>query len=449
MPDLFECQVSSNFNFPRISSLLKCQISLGTDMQFTSSVDVAIIGAGAAGLAAAHALHDSGFSVLVLEARDRIGGRAFTKLVGGGIVFDVGCEWLHSADLNAFVTIARSLDFEVAEAPPHWSEQSYNIDFPLTEQREFRAASEAFESRLERAAEGPDTAAADVLEPGNRWNPLIDAVSSYVNGAELSLVSVHDVDKYLDTNLDWRLRRGYGSLIATYGSACNIALGTEVRSVDHSGSEIKVETSRGTVRTKRLIITLPTALMAAETIRFYPALPAKTEAAAGLPLGNAEKIMLAVEGAEMFPEEGHLFGAIDRTATGSYDLRPLGQPCIEAFFGGGLARDLEATGELAHFAIDELVGLLGSDFRNKVSALTTSRWASDRYAGGSYSYALPGHSEDRAILAAPVDGRLFFAGEATSSRFFSTTHGAHESGLRAASEVARSMGLFINRDRLT
>src|ERR1700681_560015 len=82
-----ECQISSNAKFPRISSLLKSQISFGTDMQFTSSVDVAIIGAGAAGLAAAHALHDSGFSVLVLEARDRIGGRAFTKLVGGGIVF--------------------------------------------------------------------------------------------------------------------------------------------------------------------------------------------------------------------------------------------------------------------------------------------------------------------------------------------------------------------------
>jgi len=151
-------------------------------------------------------------------------------------------------------------------------------------------------------------------------------------------------------------------------------------------------------------------------------------------------VLLAIDEPEMFPEEGHLFGAINRTETGSYDLRPLGQPCIEAFFGGIFARDLEAAGQLSSFAIEELTSLLGSNFRSKVHPRAASSWARDRFAKGSYSHALPGHSRDRAILAAPVDGRLFFAGEATSSEFFSTAHGAYESGVRAANEVASSLG---------
>jgi monoamine oxidase len=410
-------------------------------MQLSSEVDVAIIGAGAAGLGAYSALAGQGLSVLILEARDRIGGRALTSYLPGGIIFDAGCEWLHSADHNAFVPIANALHFDLAEAPPHWGEQSYTVNFPLAEQRDFHAAMEAFYSRLEAASKLPaDTSAAVWLEAGNRWNPLIDAVSCYVNGSELSAVSVYDAESYFETVLNWRVREGYGALISAYGACCNVAFQTCVSGIDHTARPIKLETSRGTVRADRVIYTLPTTLIAEEAVRFRPPLPQKVTASNGLPLGYAEKVMLAIDEPEMFPEEGHLFGAINRTETGSYDLRPLGQPCIEAFFGGSFARDLEAAGQLSSFAIEELTALLGSSFRSKVHPRAASSWARDRFAKGSYSHALPGHSKDRAILAAPVDGRLFFAGEATSSEFFSTAHGAYESGVRAANEVASSLG---------
>src|SRR3954452_17883844 len=413
-------------------------------MQLSSEVDVAIIGAGAAGLGAYCALADQGLSVIILEARDRIGGRALTRYLPEGIVFDAGCEWLHSADHNAFVQIASASHFDVADAGVHWGEQTYDINFPLSEQREFYAASEAFYARLELAAQIPDDSSAAVwLEQGNRWNPLIEAVSCYVNGSELSGVSVHDVESYFETGVNWRVRRGYGALISAYGACCNVALRTHVSAVDYSARKIQVETSRGTLRAQRVIYTLPTALTAEQVVRFHPALPAKIAASMGLPLGYAEKVMLAIDEPELFPEEGHLFGATDRTATGSYDLRPLGQPCIEAFFGGNLARELELSGELASFAIEELVAVLGTGFRNKVRPRAASCWARDRHSRGSYSYALPGRSEDRAILAEPVDGRLFFAGEATSPHFFSTAHGAYESGVRAASELASSIGLDL------
>ena len=408
-------------------------------MQPNSSVDVVIIGAGAAGLAAASALSGQGLSMLVLEARDRIGGRALTQRLDG-VDFDVGCEWLHSADRNCFVPIARSLGFELAYEQPRWGEQSFNINFPIPDQRAFHDAFNAFEDRLEAAGGLPqDTSAADSLAPGDPWNPLIDAVSTYVSGAELSNISTYDSMNYQDTEVDWRVRQGFGALVAAFGSSCSVALNTELLTVDHSGREIMLETSRGNVRARAVICTLPTNLIAEEAVRFRPSLPDKVAAAAGLPLGYAEKLMLHLDDPNTFPVNGHLFGATGRTETGSYDLRPWGCSCIQAFFGGALARSLVDHDALADYAVAELAALVGTKIRSRIRPLAASAWSRDRFARGSYSYARPGCSGFRAILAAPVDGRLFFAGEATSPGFFSTAHGAHETGLRAAAEVARSL----------
>jgi len=131
-----------------------------------------------------------------------------------------------------------------------------------------------------------------------------------------------------------------------------------------------------------------------------------------------------------------------RTAMGICHLRPFGQPCIEGFFGGRFAQELEdaGPGALAAHSIDEIAALLGSDFRRRLKPLAESRWAHDPWSRGSYSHALPGQAGQRAVLAAPVDGRLFFAGEATSPDFFSTAHGARDSGERAAAEVMGMRG---------
>jgi monoamine oxidase len=182
---------------------------------------------------------------------------------------------------------------------------------------------------------------------------------------------------------------------------------------------------------------VPTNLIAQEAIRFHPALPAKVDAATGLPLGLADKVMLALADAAALPKEGNLRGATMRTEMGTYHLRPFGQPCVEGFFGGRYAKALEDEGDgaIAAHSIDEIASFLGNDIRRKLTPLKESRWASDPFARGSYSHALPGQAHQRAVLAAPIDGRLFFAGEATSANFFSTAHGAHDSGERAAKEA--------------
>jgi monoamine oxidase len=403
-----------------------------------SSVDVAIIGAGAAGLGAAHALKGSGLSTIVLEARDRLGGRAWTVQAAPDVTFDVGCGWLHSADQNSFVAIAEGLGFDIDKALPPWRERAFGKAFPQALRDEFVAALDAFYSRAAKAAlGGEDSAASAYLDPGNRWNPMIDAISTYVNGCELDEVSILDMDAYEDTNLNWRVRRGYGAMVAAYGAPCPVALGCNVTLIDHSKKRLRLETSLGQLAADKVIVTVPTNLIADQAVRFFPTLPEKVDAAAGLPLGVADKVTLALDDAEALPKEGNLRGATMRTKMGTYHLRPFGQPCIEGFFGGRFATELEATGEgaIAAQSIDEIAGFLGNEFRRKLRPLKESRWASDPFARGSYSHALPGHAGDRARLAAPVNERLFFAGEATSPHFFSTAHGARDSGERAAREV--------------
>src|SRR3954463_11757016 len=139
-----------------------------------SSVDVAVIGAGAAGLGAANALKNSGLSVIVLEARDRVGGRANTIMAGADVTFDLGCGWLHSANQNSFVKIAEQLNFEIDKTLPPWRERAYGKAFPQSNRDDFMRALDGFYERAELAAAqarapGRDIAADLCLEPGNRW----------------------------------------------------------------------------------------------------------------------------------------------------------------------------------------------------------------------------------------------------------------------------------------
>jgi monoamine oxidase len=405
--------------------------------------DVAIVGAGAAGLAAARRLAAGNARVIVLEAADRIGGRAYTPERADGLVLDLGCGWLHSGDVNPWTQEAERLGFEVVRKRSRWGEQAGGVGFPPDEQRAYRVEADAFYERLESAAREPgDRPAADLLAPGNRWNGLIDATSTYISGTELSRVSVADYENYADTGVNWRVRQGYGTLIAAFGAGLPVRLGTPVASVDHGASPVRLETPSGTVTARAAIVTVSTGVLAAGAIRFSPGLPDKLHAASGVPLGLADKLFLSLDEPDAFEPDSHLIGRTDRTATGSYYLRPFGQPVVEMFVGGENARALEKGGSAAFeaFALDELADLLGNGIRGRMRAIAHSAWERDPLVRGAYSCALPGRAGERAVLAAPVNGRLFFAGEATSTHDFSTAHGAYRSGIRAAEEVLAAHG---------
>jgi monoamine oxidase len=296
---------------------------------------------------------------------------------------------------------------------------------------------EGFHERVEAAAKGPDVAAATLLAPDDRWNNLIVAVGTYISGAELKNISAHDFANYVDNGVNWRVVEGYGATIAAAGDDLPVALNCPVRRIDHSGQRLRIETAKGVIMADQAIVTLPSALLADAEQLFTPMLPEKTQAAHGLPLGLADKLFLSLDGAEEFDPDIRLFGANDRTATAAYHLRPFGRPHIEVYFGGRLASELEAQGERAFFdfAVSELVSLLGGNFARRVKPILMHRWGADPFARGSYSYALPSMADCRAALAAPVNGRLFFAGEACSRGDFSTAHGGWITGVSAAEQV--------------
>jgi monoamine oxidase len=404
----------------------------------TSAFEVVIVGGGAAGVAAARRLHDAGVRCLLVEARNRLGGRAWT-VTRAGFPLDLGCGWLHSADRNPWTEIAGRQGHTIDRTAPPWSRAALPIGFPLAAQQELFAALHDFFERVGEAATGPDRAAAELLDPACRWNGLIRAINTYISGAELESVSVHDLNNYADTNVNWRIVEGYGATVAAHAGGVPIALGCPVTAIDHSGKSVKIETARGALTAERVIITLPATLLAVEGVAFTPQLPDKTQAARGLPLGLADKLFLSLSDAEESEPGSRLFGKTDSGATATYHLRPFGRPLIEAYFGGDNACALEEGGEDAFFdfAVGELTGLLGSAFARRVTPLAWHGWAADPFARGSYSSALPGRADCRARLAAPVDGRLFFAGEACSLHDFSTAHGAFLTGLAAADEVLR------------
>ncbi len=409
-------------------------------------VDVAVIGGGAAGIAAARRLlREPGLSVLLIEAQDRLGGRAHTVDLRAGagdaaVPVDLGCAWLHSALTNVWTGIAGDEGFTVDRRPAPWDDEERDLGLDPDEQAGYEAALEDFRARAERAAErGGDGPLSACLPGDSRWRGLLDAVSTYVSGAEIDRVSVRDSADYRPgEGEDWRVVEGYGRLVAHHGRAIPAALGTPVTLIDHSGAgPVRIETARGAVEARAVVVTASTDVLAAEALRFRPALPGKVEAAGLLPLGSVEKLWLGLSEPELFPAEAYCLGASDTARTAAYHLRPFGRPVIECFMGGALARDMAEAGPAAalDFARSELRGQLGAEAGLAVHALHLTGWGRAPHIRGAYAYAVPGAAGARARLAEPVDGRLFFAGEACSPARFTTAHGAHESGVTAAEAV--------------
>src|ERR1700736_5015175 len=407
-----------------------------------SDVDVAVIGAGAAGIGAARRLREAGgVSVLVLEARDRVGGRINT-IEPAGFPLDRGAEWLHSADRNPLSPIAKRLGFSVHHRPPEWTTRLRRSGETLDAEGDWIATRESQSRARRQAAEEPvDRSLASLLVPGERWNDLLNATSTWGNGAELDRVSVKDYVRYEDSGTNWRLHEGYGRLFEALADGLPVAQEAAVSRIDHGGRAIRLETARGTVTAARVIVTVPTSLIAGEILRFDPPLPDKIAAAAGLPLGVDDKLFISLDGA--LPEVEHdayLVGSTASRETMSYQVRPFDRPAIYCFFGGRWAAALEREGEagMFSFAAGELARLFGNDIPRQIAPLASTAWLHGPWARGSYSYALPGHADDRALLAAPVDNRLFFAGEACSPHFFSTAHGAYMTGVAAAEATLAS-----------
>src|SRR5258708_7282313 len=207
--------------------------------------DVIIIGAGAAGLGAARRLAAAGLAVRVVEARNRLGGRAWTARSPSGLPIELGCAWLHSADQNELCAVAIQSGLPIDKTRPPRRSPIHHIGLAVADQSGDR-----------------------LLEPGSRWNPLLNATSTYINGVELDQLSVHDFWRYRDTGVNWRVAEGYGSLMAALGAGLDITLDCPASLIDHAGPLVRIETPRGELRARAVIVTIPTDVLCAGALWF-------------------------------------------------------------------------------------------------------------------------------------------------------------------------------------
>jgi monoamine oxidase len=405
-------------------------------------VDVVIVGGGAAGIGAARHLAPSGLSTLLLESSSRLGGRAWTQ-EAAGLKLDLGCGWLHSAERNAWTHIAEAAGVPIDRSVPQWGNQYRDLGFSKAERASAGSAFTDWMNRLEGAASRSDCAA-NALNPQSEWNDYIRTIVGFISGGPLEQLSIADYLAYDEASSDvnWRVPTGYGALVeGSFPGQVAYRLATPVESISLGGGGVTVLTSSGAIRARAAVLTVSSAVLAGDALKLPAELGEWRDAARQLPLGRNEKLFFEIVGDAPFEAETQLLGNPRDQRTASYYIRPLGSRLIECFFGGEGARVLEANGSAAgfDFALEQLCALFGSGVRAHLRPLAASNWSETMSIGGAYSYALPGHASARRVLAQPFDNRLFFAGEATSTGDFSTAHGAHDSGVRAADEVIAAL----------
>jgi monoamine oxidase len=408
-----------------------------------SDVDLVIIGAGATGLAAAQAAQARGLSVHLLEASHRIGGRAYTEEMAPGMPMDLGCHWMHSASLNPFVAIADRFGFHYRRDGA-WRMNGFMGSRRLTEAEhaEIHRGMAANYAAIDAAAErGEDVAVSEVSDLDHPWAALHSYWFSLATSNDIDQISTLDLAAYNDTNENWPLREGYGALVARWGAETPVTLNAPARRIRWGSGGVVVETPKGSVEGKRLLITVSTNMLASGRIEFDPPLPEwKLAAARDVPLGVHNRIGIMLKSNPFGPDAPTsatimLEGEVPMAT----QLRPFGFDYVVGVTGGRFGAWLERAGAAASVdhLTERLVAVFGSDIRNALSSRTlVTAWGGDPWTLGSYSSALPGAAHQRVELARPVDDILFFAGEACSQEFAGTCHGAYLSGITAVETMA-------------
>jgi monoamine oxidase len=412
-------------------------------------LDVVIIGAGTAGLSAAKSLRDRGRRVAVIEGSHRIGGRAYSEEIAPGTWFDLGCSYLHQAEHNPFVGIAGELNHEIGKAHGKMFERNNMHRHAYGRQLAGDAQARLFtylgkcDAAVAASVEaGRDVAIAELVDLDNEFAPIYMASMASLNTLDLDQTSAADFYA-ASGGQDYPVKNGYGNLVAAWGADVEVALNHRVERIDCRGPGVRVHTAHGVLEASNALCTVSTGVLAAQQIDFQPALPdSKLAAIAGLPCGTENKICLFFE-RDIFGAEGRGFHLTwNAEIAGGFEASVMGQNTAIVFTGGRHAIWLEKQGQQAseEYALNMVASVFGNDIHQAFSRSICTAWTTEPWTYGSYSCALPGQAHQRAVLAQPIDSKLFFAGEATTVGDHACCHGAFNSGQRAAAEIDASLG---------
>ncbi len=415
---------------------------------------VVIIGAGMSGAKAAHDLRKAGVDVTVLEARDRIGGRVWSNR-SMGVSADLGASWIHGRRGNPIYKLARRLGVPL-----------YEWDYE--DMRYFGAGGDdgeqAFKAmvRLEYALwsksediheRDPDATVQDALDSDD-LKPILagltDAELAFVKKVMIEQDFAADTDQlaleaYLEGDgfggPDMLFPDGYDALVRHLLEGVDVRLGETVTDIRYVSEGASIVTENTVYDADALLITVPLGVLKAGAILFDPPLPpAKLAAIEALEMGVLNKVFLKFD--QIFWDKDVNLLARGMSPEGAWSTwfnmaDVSGEPVLMALNGGRFGRSLEDLDDKTTVleALASLQSMYGEAVGEPTQTLVT-RWDSDPFARGSYSYLPPGaRSEMRDDLASALEGRVFFAGEATTRDYAATVHGAFLTGERAAGEI--------------
>jgi monoamine oxidase len=417
----------------------------------TSQVDIAVVGAGAAGIAAARRIAAAHRRVVLLEASDRVGGRCSTDARRFGVPYDRGAHWLHSPDFNPVAKLGRTTGLDISPVPPgqkmrigrRYAREGEMEEFLATLVRSNRAIGEAARGKTDMAC--AQALPKELLD----WRPTIEFVlGPYGCGKDLAEVSAMDFARSAERDNDAFCRQGLGALLAKLAEGLPVQLASPVTRIDLAvRGGVEIATPRGRILADGVIVTASTGVLAAGKIKFDPDLPKRQlDAFNNLKLGSQDRIVLELPGNPLgLLRDDLVFEKSSGARTAALLANVAGSPLVTSDVGGKCGRALAAGGEAAMvgFGLDWLDNLFGSDVKKAVKRTAATQWNDDPWVLGAVSAASPGGQPARRILMEPLRERLWFAGEAAHETLWGTVGGAWESGERAADAAMKTLRLVV------
>jgi monoamine oxidase len=402
--------------------------------------DVCVVGAGISGLAACQRLQQAGLSFTALEAKNRIGGR-FKAHTRSDFVYDEGAHWLHCADQNPLVEILKSQSPTYVKKPGeiHFASSSQFLG-EKENQRIWRFYQKVWARVESRASSRREDRAVSTVVDDLSLEMYFNAVFASTVGTLPAKVSIKDMANYIDSEIDFAVESGLGRQLNVSFARVPVQFGQRVVEVER-GENVRVHTASGdTVLARCCLLTVSPPVM--RKIKFSPALPrAHQDSLETIKMGLLETVAMELS-EDVFEGSNDVFLYIGgrRGPYLSYLIKPAGRKVAIAYLGGEELRAIAGdTERLVAMALAPLAQLYEFESK-KLRRIMHSNWTGDGDVMGSLSYVPVGHSGVRSDLRHPVDGQLFFAGEATSLTAAASLHGAYDEGRRAADEALRVLG---------
>ncbi len=408
--------------------------------------DIVVIGAGAAGIAAARRIVAANRKVIVLEAAGQIGGRCLTDSTTFDVPFDRGARWIHNPDSNPMIKLARGAGLDVVPAPLGQKIRIGRRNARAGEVEELLATLVRANRAIDDASRGKaDVSCASVLPKDlGDWAATVEfLLGANATGKDLKELSAADKIRAQDRSAALACRQGLGTLVAKLGDGLPISLATPATRIAWSGRDVTVETAVGKIAARAAIVTASSNVLTSGTLKFAPDLPKRTlDAASKVSLGSYDHIVLQLPGNPLGLSRDDVVIEQAKDARTTFMIANMGGSSLCSIdVAGSFGRDLSAQGEaaMAAFAVEWLARLFGSDVAKAVRKSSATRWNTAPFTLGAMSAASPGGQLSRKILMEPV-GSLFLAGEAAHETLWGTVDGAWESGERAAEAALRKIG---------